>query len=414
VKKLFKAQQRANEPFDFPNILKLLEPVEYPATHEIEAERNKFISYIYQTEANPVSLPLVKRIKQLTRPMFQPMHVARNNLRKESSIMKTAFVRIFIISCVIFSLTSGALAISLNSLPDSPLYAAKLALENASLSIIGDPAKLANKHMERANNRIEEMVKQANLGETPDGDTLNHLQQHLMYALHYAAKVEAGEMQGVLNQIQTKAQNQIQTLALVQTQKGGDSQGPIGLATQMMNQFMFQLQYGQENPEAFKNHYQGGSDVASLEFIQLEGDCTPVGDENKYGQMSDEGSAGPGPYFRNDCDNCVPIGDEHKYGQTNSSSEYVKDAGDCEECIPDGDEHQYGTQPGQPGPGEPGGNEDCTNCEPECDNNQYSGPPSDPPTGYGNCDGDPDCPNCDCPDCPNCDHDGDKNQNEKP
>jgi len=355
MKKNSRKQQVLNEQFDLTNILNLLKPVEYPTAYELEAERNKFISLISQNEAKPVSLPLVKRIKRLTRQMFPPMQLVRNDIRKESSIMKTVLVRIFIISCVIFSLTTGALAVSVNSLPNSPLYDAKLALENAGLSLIGDPAKLANKHMELAHNRIKEMVKQANQGETPAAGTLQHLQQHLMYALHYAAQVQAGEMQGVLNQVQTKAQNQIQTLAQVQAQKGKDGEGPIGMASQLMHQFMNQLAYGLGNPEAFKHHYQGGSDVASLEFIALEGDCDPVGDENKYGQTSDGDSAGPGPHFRNpDCDNCVPIGDEHKYGQTDSSSELLKDAGDCEDCIPAGDEHHYGPQPGQPGPGEPG------------------------------------------------------------
>ncbi len=422
MKKIFKGQQRSTEPFNLPNLLKVLEPVEYPAAHEIEAERNKFISFISQIETKPVSLPLVKRIKRMTRQIFPPMQLVRNDIRKESSIMKTVLVRIFIISCVIFSLTSGALAFSLNSLPDSPLYDAKLALENAGLSLIGDPAKLANKHMELAHNRIKEMVKQANQGETPDGGSLNHLQQHLMYALHYAAQVQAGEMQGVLNQVQTQAQNQIQTLAQVQAQTGGAGEGPIGMANQLMHQFMNQLQIGQENPEAFRHHYQGGTDVASLEFIALEGDCDPVGDENKYGQTSDGGSAGPGEYqFRNDCGDCDPVGDEHKYGQTDRSSEFVNEAGDCEECIPDGDEHHYGPQPDQPGPGQPGGNPDCPDCDPEGDKNQYGEPPSDPPPGHGDGDGDPDCPNCDCPGCPNCDPDcpdcdpaGDENKYGKP
>ena len=411
MKKISKYQQGLIKPFDLPNILNLLEPVEYPPAHEIEAERNKFISFLYQTEAKPVSLPLVKRIKRMTRQIFPTMQMVMDNARKESSIMKTVLVRIVIISCVIFSLTTGALAVSVNSLPDSPLYDAKLALENAGLSLIGDPAKLANKHMELAHNRIKEMVKQANQGETPDGGTLNHLQQHLMYALHYAAQVQAGEMQGVLNQVQTQAQNQIQTLAQVQAQKGGAGEGPIGMANQLMNQFMFQLAYGLGNPEAFRHHYQGGSDVASLEFIEPEGDCTPIGDENKYGQTSDEGNAGPGPQFRNDCGDCDPVGDEHKYGQTDSSSELLKDAGDCEDCIPEGDEHHYGPQPGQPGPGEPGGNPDCPDCEPDGDKNQYGGPPSDPP-GNGDCDC-PDCPNCD-PDCPDCDPAGDENKYGKP
>ena len=405
MKKIFNYQQGLIKPFDLPKILNLLEPVEYPPAHEIEAERIKFISLISQSEPKPVSLPLVERIKRMTRQIQLPWHPATNENRKERYVMKTVLVRIFIISCVMLSLTSGALAASLNSLPNSPFYDAKLALENAGLSLIGDPAKLAIKHMELANNRIKEMVKQTNQGEIPDGGTLQHLQQHLMYALHYTAQVQAGEMQGVLNQVQTQAQNQIQTLAQVQAQKGGDGEGPIGLATQMMTQFMYQLEFGQGNPEAFRHHYQNGSDVAGLEFIELEGDCTPIGDENKYGQTSEGGPAGPGPQFRNDCGTCEPVGDEHKYGQTDSSSELLKDAGDCEDCIPDGDEHHYGPQPDQPGPGQPGGNPDCPDCEPDGDKNQYGGPPSDPP-GNGDCDGTPDCPDC-VPD-------GDENKYGKP
>jgi len=409
MKKISPNPQIPIDPFDLPNILNVLMPVEYPTAQEIEAERNIFIALIYQNETTPVSLPIVKRIKQMTRQIISPLRVILNELQKERTVMKTVLVRILVISCIFFSLTTGALAFSMNSLPDSPLYDAKLAFENVSLSLISDPAKLANKHMELAQNRLKEMVQQANQGETPDGGTQQHLQQHLMFALHYAAQLQAGEMQGVLNQFQIQAQNQVQALAQVQAQNGGKAEGPIGLATQLMYQFMYQLEYGLGNAQAFKKHYQGGTDVASLEFIEPENDCTPIGDEHKYGQFSEDGSAGPGPHFRNpDCDICEPIGDEHKHGQTESEPESVKDAGDCQECIPAGDENHYGSQPDQPG-----GSTGCPGCEPDGDQNQYGEPPADPP-GNGDGDGDPDCPKCDCPDCPDCDPDGDENKYGKP
>ena len=404
MKKISINQKDFKHQIDVTKILKILEPVDYPAPQEMEVERNKFISLISQNQAKTVSLPLVKRIKQMTRQVLNPRPLGYDNTRKERFVMSTALVRIILISSIIFSLTTGVFAFALTSLPDSPLYDAKLAMENASLRIMDDPAKLAIKHMTLAQNRVKEMVKQTQQGDVPDGGTLEQLQQHLVYALHYAAQVQGDGMGAIMVQAQNMAQNQIQTLSQVQTQAGGDAEGPIGMALQLMNQFMFQLQFGLGNPGEFKNQYQGQPDVANLEFKLLDCDCTPIGDENKYGQQSDGQGASPGQKYGNpDCDCCEPTGDEYKHGQTDTSADAeVKDTSqDCQDCVPAGDENKYGPQPDQPGPGGPGGNPDCTNCDPDGDQNQNGPQPPEPP-GTGGPGGNPDCTNCD--------PDGDENQ----
>lgn len=369
MKKISIDQKDYKHQIDIPKILEILEPVEYPTPQEIETERRKYISLISRIETKPVSLPLVKRIKQMTRQVLYPKLLGTNNTRKERFVMSTALMRILLISGIIFSLTTGAFAFTLTSLPDSPLYDAKLAIENASLSLMDDPAKIAIKHLELAQNRIQEMVKQAQQGDIPDEGALEQMQQHVVYALHFAAQVQGDEMQLILNQAQNMAQNQIQSLAQIQAQAGGNEEGPIGIAAQIMNQFMFQLTFGLGNPEQFKHQYQGTPDIANLEFKVIEGDCTPIGDENKYGPQADQPGSGQ-QYGNPDCDCCEPIGDEHKYGQTDTSGDIKDGAQDCQDCVPAGDENHYGPQPDQPGPGEPGGNPDCTSCDPDGDQNQ--------------------------------------------
>jgi hypothetical protein len=405
---------------DLSQVFQVLAPVEYPSAQEIQVERNKFIRLIAKNEPIPVSLPLFTRIKKMTRQIMPHNSDGYKTPRKERYVMSTALIRIMVITSIIFTMATGTFASALTSLPDSPLYDAKMTMEQVGLNLLHDPAKIAQKHLALAQNRVKEMVKQSQQGDVPEQGTLERLQQHLAYALHYAAQVQGDGMQSILAQAQTMAQNQIQTLAQVQTQLGENPADPIGIALQLMNQFMFQLQFGLADSAGFRYQHQNAPDMASLDVV--EADCTPIGDEHKYSQTSSDGSAGPGPQFRNpDCDNCEPLGDEHKYGQDTQSS--ISSDADCQDCVPLGDENKYGPQPSQPGPGEPGGNPDCPDCDPDGDKNQYGPQPTEPP-GSGGQGGNPDCPNCDCPDCPDCPNcdcsdcpicnpDGDQNQNGK-
>jgi hypothetical protein len=365
--KLFPEKQSDGEFDDIEGFLESLEPVEYPTQAEIDAERKKYFSLISQSETKPVSVPLVIRIKQMIGQVLNPNSMGQNKIGKENFVMSTVLVRIVLIGSLLFSLTTGAFAFTQNSLPDSPLYEAKLTIEDVSLSLMTDPAKLANKHLILAQNRVKEMVKLAQKGETPDAGVLLRLQQHLAYALHFAAQVQDGEMHQILNQAQIMAANQFQQLAQFQTQVGEKVGEPIGAAAIIMYQFQYQLSYGLGDPGGFKHQHNDTPDLAGLELEELDTSCILEG-EYQYGLADGDGM--------------------HRY----------------QNCIPEGEQYRYGPQAEQPGPGEPGGNPDCPDCDPEGDKNMYGPQPDQPGPGEpgGN------------PNCPDCDPDGDENKNGKP
>jgi len=407
---------------DIAQVLKALEPVVYPQPQEIEEERTVFTSLVEQNFPAPVSLPLVKRIKQLTEKILPRFTNRQPTPRKERFVMSTALTRIFLIAGIIFSLATGTIVSAYTSLPDSPLYDAKLAMEQVSLNLMDDPAKLAIRHMALAHNRVKEMAQLSQQGEIPDGGTVHRLKQNLAYALHYAAQVQGDGMGPILAQAQTMAQNQIQALNQVQAQVGGNPDGPIGMALKFMHQFMFQLQLGVEDPVGFRYMHQNQANQASLDAAQAESGTDTEG-HGQSGEMN-----GPGERYGNDdCDVCEPVGDAHKWGQDTVSTT----SQECTDCTPAGGQdgqgnknsHQYRQEGGTNGPGEPGGPNpdcdcpDCPNCDcpnPDCPNCNTDAEETGDGVQNGNANGPgvpnpdcEDCPNCDCPnpDCPNCNPD---------
>jgi hypothetical protein len=88
-----------------------------------------------------------------------------------------------------FGSAGGAAALAANSLPESPLYPAKLAMEQTRLSATTDPADKATLHLELTQVRVREMERLALAGEVPDEPIILRLRTHLSQAFHLAAEL---------------------------------------------------------------------------------------------------------------------------------------------------------------------------------------------------------------------------------
>jgi hypothetical protein len=332
--------------------------------------------------------------------------------------MNVLLIKAILILTLVLGPTGGAAAIAANSLPDTPLYPAKLAMEQARLNLTSDPAEQAALHMTRAQVRVQEMIRLALVGEVPDEAIQLRLRQHLHQALQLAAGLPDDEMADVLTQAQQMLQNQEQEMEQAQTRVGEPAQEPLGQALGLLQQTRAQVRAGLQDPQTFRWQYGHGPRPEDAPGPGQPGgnpdcpgdDCEPEGEQNQYGPQPDQ--PGPGqPGGNPDCpdDDCKPEGEQNQNGPQPDQPGPGQPGGnpDCpdDDCKPEGEQNQNGPQPDQPGPGQPGGNPDCPDddCEPEGEQNQ-NGPQPDQP-GPGQPGGNPDCPD------DGCEPEGEQNQN---
>jgi hypothetical protein len=335
---------------------------------------------------------------------------------KEIIQMITIAMRAFLVLSMLFASAGGTVALAAQSLPDSPLYGAKLAVEEIAMKMENGPEAQAERCLLQVQERVREIIRLAEKGQEPGDAVQLQLQQHLRQAMQLAAQLGEGEMLGLLTKIQSMTQTQAQLLRQAQACQSGPAAASCAQALQAMARVQAQVQAAMQDPEAFCARVRAGQldDLAERGCQAGEG-CIPVGSANRYGPSPEQ--PGPGePRGNPECPNadCIPAGEayQYRYGQNCDGTEWVDDcdpvgaanrygaeqeqpvsggpgpgqpggnpdctAGDCE---PVGEQHQYGPQPEKPGPGQPSGNPDCPNCIPEGEKNQHGGPASQPGSG---------------------------------
>ena len=361
--------------------LKSFQPVELPSSDAMQTDRKEFLQTIKQSERTAVSPGILARIKEWTGTLMNHPLLSLFYPRKEKWNMSAALVRVALVIGLLFGATSGVYAMTENSLPNEPMYGAKLAMEQVRLNMVSDPTGIAVRHMIMAQNRAQEIVRLAQKGTPPDAGIMTRLEQHLNYALQFGAQVgDDGEMLGLLIQTRTMVQEQVQAMNRIQTKAGDPLHEPLQLTLRLLNRFQLHIEAGLQDPQGFRWQYQhalkddtdtpgqpGGNPDCPLD------DCVPAGDENKYGQSDDDPPGQPGGNPDCPSDDCVPAGDENKYGQSDDDPPGQPGGNPdctCDDCDPVGDENHNGSQPEQPGSGQPSGNPNCTDCEPDPEGDQ--------------------------------------------
>jgi hypothetical protein len=169
--------------------LEAIQAVDMPAPEAQLADRNEFLAQIDSMQAGPVSRELLVRLRRwMAHPIPQPTPGSTFQ-RKEQRRMSVLLVKVSLIFGMIFGSAGGAAALAANSLPDSPLYPAKLAMEQARLAMATDAAQQASIYLHMARTRSQEMQRLALAGEVPDEGTQLRLKEHLNQALQLAAQL---------------------------------------------------------------------------------------------------------------------------------------------------------------------------------------------------------------------------------
>lgn len=395
--------------------LEPLRAVEMPTPERRAHDRNQFLSEATRTARQSVSAGPLVRVKEWFAHLFAWQVAAGPILQREPRRMNALMLKFVLVVAMLFGSAGGTAVAAANSLPGSPLYPAKMAMEQARLQVAADPSDQAQLHMILAQLRTKEIEKLALKGTEPGQAVLQQLQQHVNYALQLAAGMPDEEMQGTLAAWQQEIQQRERALQQAQLRVAEPAQEPLRQALQILQQTQQQLQAGQENGQAFRWQHALGlepDDAVDAAAGDCE-DCEPVGDEFKYQRGPDAGQPSPGEpggnQYRN-CTDCDPDGDQSQYGpgpdQPGPGEPGGNTTAPCVDCG--GEQHQYGPGPDQPGPGQPGGNPTapCDDCDGDGEQSQYGPGPEQP--GPGEPGGAVDPP------CDGCEGDGEQHQRGEP
>jgi hypothetical protein len=344
---------------DMVTALAAIRAVQVPSPEALLADRDDYLAEINSLQRQAVSPAPLVRLKERIAHQISWQLRGLTFQRKGKRRMSALLIKGSLIVSLIFGSAGGAVALAADSLPDSALYPAKLALEEIRLSMVTDPGDHAALHLALAGVRVQEMQRIALAGDVPDEGNLLRLQKHLNNAFRLGAQLPEQDLLGFLVNAQKKIQAQEQETMQVQAQITGPGQEPLRQATRLLNQARQDVENGLQDSQVFRWRH-------------------------TYGSGPDQPGPGPGEPGGNPepCTDCEPAGDQNQYGPGAEQPGPGEPGGNpepCTDCEPVGDQNQNGPQPEQPGPGEPGGNpEPCTDCEPAGDQNQNGSQPEQP------------------------------------
>jgi uncharacterized membrane protein YgcG len=323
--------------------LNAAQPVILPEAEALQADRRQFLTLVEQTLPVPVSNGFLARLNKWTTHQFP--WILSTNQRREPKRMNALILKAALVFTLLFGAAGGTAVLAQESLPDSPIYPVKIALEDTRLALNQDAADEVVLHFSYAEERTQEMVAMAAAGSTPDAAIQSRLETHYNAALNLVAQQPDEAMFKLLTQAQNMVQTQLQNIANVEAGAGEPAQKMLGQAAGFLNRAGQEIEDGLKTPQIFRARYGSSPEgVVPQETGPCStGDCEPAGDANKFGQDPDnEGQNGPGD---GTCDgeDCEPVGDQNQFGQ-DPENEGQNGPGDGE-CIGE-DCNQYRYQYG--------------------------------------------------------------------
>ena len=166
--------------------------------------------------------------------------------------MNAIFVNLALMITLLIASAGGTVAAAANSLPDSPLYPLKFAVEQVQVDLLADPEQIAVKHLELAQNRSQEMLQQVQQGTALQQSTALQLQEHFNLSLQYASQLGEAQMAGILTRAQHMIQNQLQEMEHIRNQLQVQQQDPLGEPLRILQQTQSRVQAGLEDPLEFR------------------------------------------------------------------------------------------------------------------------------------------------------------------
>ncbi len=228
--------------------------------------------------------------------------------------MVRAFVALALVILVLFGGAGTTLAAAQESLPGESLYGVKLWSEDSLLSLTPSTTMQMEYILDFTDRRLGEIEVLISEGKPIPERVITRLQEQLEEVLHLAVNLEDDQMVIELDQVRTRAESQVQTLASLARMAPLADQPVL---TRMQLRLREQLELagmGQQNGEEFKRQMQqrhgagagfgedtsgSGEGVGEMGTASPEGSPTPGGSDPGMGERYPTGTAGgygPGPH----------------------------------------------------------------------------------------------------------------------
>ncbi len=366
-------------------LLQTCNPVTFPTPEERLVDQQQFFDQMEQILPSAVSLTASLRLNKWMTQMLTWLSLNPNSIKKEQRNMGTLMLKAVLVLTIIFGSVGGTAVMAQESLPDSPLYPAKLMLEEAQLNLANNDIAQAEIHLDIANERLREMERLMIDGKMPEDALLERAENHVEAAFSLAEEMPNQAMAGVLTRAQEMMQTRTRAFAAIEETIPTDVVPAFQKVQNMLQNAGETVAAGLQDPQLFRHrHATNRPDTApdqpeimppavitATQTVTtpvridppgpcaINEDCDPQGDgpygPNYQGPQPEEPGTGVGP--GEPSGNTSPGGPSDNPGGPNDNPGNP-DSG-CSDCD-NGDGYQYGPQPEDSGNGAgmPGGSEE--------------------------------------------------------
>ena len=145
-----------------------------------------------------------------------------------------------------------------DDLPNEPLYVVKTWSEDVSLQFENNPEAKADRLMELAETRVQEIARLVESGQTPPGHVERRLERHLEQTFQLYSKMDDASLDQGLQQLRDQLQQQDHAMQSLQTHATQNAQ-PILESTRLLLEMHLQVvDDGLLDHEVFRNSVQNG------------------------------------------------------------------------------------------------------------------------------------------------------------
>jgi len=367
---------------DFLNDCK---PIMMPTPEESLVDQQQFINQMVQLPQPAVSPSPYVRLNSWMAHMLSWLGLNPNRTKREHKNMGTLLLKATLILTIIFGSVGGTAVMAAESLPDSPLYPAKLMVEGARLSFASDQVEQAEIHLDIASERLRELERLMVNSQMVDNALLERAEHHVGAAFDLAAEMPVQEMAGVLMQTQEMVQTRTRDFDEIEDQILVEV-GPVFNQVQKMLQNNGEVAAaGLQDPQLLRHrHTVNRPDTAPEQPLMVppaiiitptqtittpvrigpvgpcanNEDCDPAGDgpygPGHQGPNPEVPGEGVGPGSPEDTPDAV--GPPEDAGSGDGPGTPNSGCGDCDQ----GEQNGYGPRPDESGNGSgtPGGSEE--------------------------------------------------------
>jgi hypothetical protein len=354
--------------------LQTMNPVIQPIPDESLADRTVFLAQMAQLPEPAVSLSPIMRLKGWMVHALPWLGTNPNLKNREQKQMSALLLKAALVLTIIMGSLGGTAVMAAESLPDSPLYPAKIAYEEARITYAVNPAAEASIHLDLAAERLREMERLMVDGKMPEDALLTRAENHIEAAYGLAEEMPQQMMAGVLVQAQAMIQTRTRALAQVDVPEPAV---PLMAQTQTMLKNAGEIAAaGLQDPQLLRQRHTVNRPETAPEqpakMPPITTIITPTVTITATVPMTTPVRQGEPCYNNEDCD---PQGNG-PYGPVRTGPGPNDEPGTGNGAGPGNDEPGGPVEPPeQPGPGEP--NNDAGN------QNQYGPLPEDPGNGSG-------------------------------